>query len=175
MYLESLTDVNNGKKNWASNVKRLLYTYGFGYIWEMQDSVTDGNLFIQCFKQRVIDCFLQNWRGEIDTSDKLVVYKHVKFDFGYEKYLDLLSKSQRHYVTKLRTSTIASVLKQGGMVITEWIEPIDFARCVILGRLKMNTTSFLGVPNIEHLENVIFRILYFSAKYVQTCSVVTIK
>lgn len=47
----SVEDVNLGKKKRAFKVKMLLYNYGFGYMWEAQDSITDGNLFVQYFKQ----------------------------------------------------------------------------------------------------------------------------
>ena len=31
-----LNDAENGDKNWASNVKDLLNSHGFTYIWERQ-------------------------------------------------------------------------------------------------------------------------------------------
>jgi hypothetical protein len=41
---------NVGKKNWATSVKNLLYTYGFGFVWLSQE-IVDINLFICQFKQ----------------------------------------------------------------------------------------------------------------------------
>ena len=49
-------DCNNGKKNWESNVKRMLNEYGFSHVWDFPSSV-NFNVFIKIFKQRVIDCF----------------------------------------------------------------------------------------------------------------------
>ena len=54
--LKSLSDA--GKITWATQVKNLLYKYGFGYVWEA-NTVGDMNVFIKKFKQRLIDCCQQ--------------------------------------------------------------------------------------------------------------------
>lgn len=104
VYKELLNDAIHGKKNWAYKLKVLLENYGYGYLWEIQDSIIDGNSLIPCFKQRVIDCFLQEWRSDIGSKPVLLVYKHIKENFEYEPYLDLLNISQRLFITRMRTS-----------------------------------------------------------------------
>ena len=58
----TLEDVLNGQQNWTGNVKRLLEEFGFANVWLNPDSI---NLctFPSVFKQRLIDCFIQKWRG----------------------------------------------------------------------------------------------------------------
>ena len=47
-----------GKTNWVSNVRLLLQSNGFGYVWKNQ-SVTNPHSFISVFTQRLKDKFIQ--------------------------------------------------------------------------------------------------------------------
>ncbi len=58
IYKSSVNDATNGKKNWVSRFKDLLYTFGFGESWENQQNINHSE-FVCMFKQRVIDCFIQ--------------------------------------------------------------------------------------------------------------------
>ena len=49
-----------GEKNWVSNVKKLLYDFGFNYVFDNQIVVNEV-VFLSMFKQRILDCFLQEW------------------------------------------------------------------------------------------------------------------
>ena len=84
LMLKSLDDV--GRKNWATSVKNLLFLYGFGNVWISQE-VGNANQFIRCFKQRLIDCFKQNWHGNINESGRCFHYKHYKSLLNTEQYL----------------------------------------------------------------------------------------
>ena len=65
-----------GKPNWASNVCLLLYKHGFGYVWEA-DTIGDASRFINLFRQRLADCFTQQWHSEVEESPK-ALHKHLK-------------------------------------------------------------------------------------------------
>ena len=60
---------------WASKVEEILFTYGFGYAW-VYENIGDGNNFMTLFKQRLIDCSKQNWRRQIDNSNKAHYYRY---------------------------------------------------------------------------------------------------
>ena len=75
-----------GRVNWATSVKNLLYRYGFGYAWIYQD-IGNVNLFLTIFKQRIIDCMLQNWSEKVNDSPRCDTYKHFKSLLEPEKYL----------------------------------------------------------------------------------------
>ena len=51
--------MKQARQNWASNVRVVLNTYGFGYVWLSQD-IGDIGLFISQFKVRLIDCMSQS-------------------------------------------------------------------------------------------------------------------
>ena len=76
----------NGQINWATNVKKMLFCYGFGFVWISID-VGDTDAFISQFKQRIMDCTSQNWFEDIATSGRCRLYKHFKTLLNIERYL----------------------------------------------------------------------------------------
>ena len=78
-----------GRRTLASNIKELLFTYGFGYVWIAQGVGNESN-FIQLFKTRIKDYFLQRWSSGLDNSSQAFVhYKHFKSHLYSELYLDI--------------------------------------------------------------------------------------
>ena len=75
-----------GRQNWASKVRVLLYTYGFGYVWISQD-IEDIGLFITQFKVRLIDCMTQKWHSNIIESTRRDTYREFKPQLNIETYL----------------------------------------------------------------------------------------
>ena len=68
------------------SIQDLLFSHGYGYIWENPLSVCP-HVFYNAFKQRLIDNFPQTWRADLDNYQKLTLYKHFKCNFEYEQYL----------------------------------------------------------------------------------------
>jgi len=66
---------NLGFCNWVSDVKKCLYSNGFGYIWESQH-VDNQSLFIANFVQRLNDQYTQSWVEKCSNTSKLCYYKH---------------------------------------------------------------------------------------------------
>jgi hypothetical protein len=96
--------LNKGCKNWVYNVKDMLCSNGFGYVWDNPGSVKSKEFLLE-FKTRMIDCFKQKWLSDIHSSPSLDFYTHIKSALEYEPYLDSVSSvSQRSLVTKLRIS-----------------------------------------------------------------------
>ena len=57
--------------------------------------------FLCEFKNRVIDCFKQEWFRSLQ-SPVLMLYKEYKLNFEYETYLDIIPRSLRFYFSRLR-------------------------------------------------------------------------
>ena len=55
---------NSGKTSWASQVRKVLYSFGFGFVWENQGAQNQHD-FVKVFKQRLIDCHAQNWHEHV--------------------------------------------------------------------------------------------------------------
>ncbi|CAC5403534.1 unnamed protein product [Mytilus coruscus] len=67
----------HGRINWCSKVQGLLFSNGFGVVWENQ-GVGDTRLFMNLFKQRLKDINLQTWSDYIGNSSKCAFYSKVK-------------------------------------------------------------------------------------------------
>jgi hypothetical protein len=70
--LKDLDDA--GRRTWASHIRELLFSYGFGYVWFAQGVGHEDN-FIHLFKTRLQDCYLQVWKSKIDNSPKALHYR----------------------------------------------------------------------------------------------------
>ena len=112
VYKLSLEDCNHGYKNWVHRVKNLLDNYGFSHVFYNPNPIYLEK-FPCIFKQRVIDCFIQDWYRSIESSAALEEYKHFKNHFGYEPYLDILSNNYRFFLTRMRLSSHSLRIQTG--------------------------------------------------------------
>jgi len=80
VYKISYKDCIKGKKDWVSNVKKLMYDYGFNYVFDNQTVVIEV-VFLSMFKQKIIDCFLQEWYTTKYNSSTFIHFHHVKDRF----------------------------------------------------------------------------------------------
>jgi hypothetical protein len=91
-------------RNWATDVKDLLFSLGLGYVWINQE-VCDVNSFVSTVKQRLQDICVQTLRSTINTSSKARFYKCLNVNFKLQDYLTLLpEKKYAVTLTKLRIS-----------------------------------------------------------------------
>ena len=67
VYTCLMDDLDNGKMNWAGNVRTMLCENGFQYVWENPLCVQE-KYFVNLFRQRLIDSFVQKWNGELRES-----------------------------------------------------------------------------------------------------------
>ena len=84
LMLKRLDDDN--RHTYASEVRNLLFSYGYGYVWIAQD-VGDINLFILGFKQRLKDSLHQEWHNSLSNSGKGQFYTQFKSLLNVEFYL----------------------------------------------------------------------------------------
>ena len=75
--------------------------------------INDGKLFPRIFKQRLIDNYVQDWHGNIENNNVLDLYKNCKTNLSYEIYLDLLPRSLRMYISKIRLSAHSLRIQTG--------------------------------------------------------------
>jgi len=87
-----------GEKTWAGHVKSLLDKHGFSNVW-LNQGVQNEKLFLKIFKQRVLDCYCQQWMSKLNGSERFVVYRSFKSSLHPELYLNHLtiSKFRRYY------------------------------------------------------------------------------
>jgi hypothetical protein len=78
------------KYSWFSTVKHCLDIFGFSEVW-MSDGVGDVKLFLRAFKNRMIDCYKQDWSAKLSDSDRFATYRSFKSLLQPEKYLQDLT------------------------------------------------------------------------------------
>ena len=71
-----------GVTNWASCLKHILYSNGFGCVWERQ-SVINERKFINSLVQRLKDQHIQQWFASIHRNS-LDIYIYIGFKTVYE-------------------------------------------------------------------------------------------
>ena len=102
-----------GRKTWATHVKNLLFTYGFGYVWIIQD-VGDENQFLRAFKNRLADCYLQKMKGDIIESPKGRYFQHFSSLLNVERYLSInLCYKFRKVLSNFRCSCHSLMIEKG--------------------------------------------------------------
>ena len=115
LYLMLLQLENAGKikGNWASDVKSMLYRYGFHYVW-LHQGVGNHVLFLKEFVQRVQDNYIQEWQSSISSYSKLDFYCRFKIIFEPERYIEVIKNKQyMQYLCKLRTSSHCLEIEYG--------------------------------------------------------------
>ena len=99
---------SKNKNNWVSHVGFTLYQYGFGFVWENQ-GVCDVNNFICEFRQRLVDCFLQEWHSDMVSRDRLAFYSSLKQSHSLADYLCIIKKAVlRRNLIRLRLASVSS-------------------------------------------------------------------
>ena len=77
-----------GKNNWFSKVRLTLFRFGFRCVWQ-NNGVQAINVFVRCFKQRLIDNRWQDWNSRIDASDRFSFYRQFKTNHVQATYLSV--------------------------------------------------------------------------------------
>ena len=86
-----------GKQCWASKVRNMLCSSGFGLVW-LQQGVGDVKMFISVFRQRLCDMFIQEWSSTIENRDRYIQYRSIKTVFEPELFVTTLVKFQMRTV-----------------------------------------------------------------------------
>ena len=82
--LENMSE--KGIDTWASHIRNMLYTYGFGHVWLFRN-VGSVSQFCNVFRVRLYDNFKQNWHYKLNSSTHFQCYSSFKSLFMHELYL----------------------------------------------------------------------------------------
>lgn len=85
-----LTGQTSEKHSWAYLVKNCFDSFGFSEVW-LNGGVGNEKLFLKCFRQRIIDCFLQEWSAKLRDSERYCIYKTFKSSLTRELYFSQLT------------------------------------------------------------------------------------
>lgn len=89
-------EVDHSIVNWASQVRDLLNSLGYGHVWLYQ-GVANAKLFLNEFQQRVYDNALQNWNNSVRNSSQSLMYRNLKPTMEYSPYLKIIAQPKYRY------------------------------------------------------------------------------
>lgn len=148
------------RMSWASYVKNILETYGFSEVWLYQ-GVANISYFINIFKQRIKDCYVQNWHMEINNSTKASTYIFFA-EFSFKMYLDTVSiQKYRIAMTRLRVSSHRLEVETG-----RWHKPnpvpVNERKCKYCHKLEDEFHFVLECPLYTELRNTYIRPFFWT-------------
>ena len=109
--LKGLDDI--GRTTWATHIKRVIYQYGFGYVW-IANEVGNRAEFLRICTNRLKDCATQELFGNVASSPKALTYKLYKSALTPETYLSLsLSFVQKRVLSNFRCSSHSLMIEKG--------------------------------------------------------------
>ena len=105
--------INTDEKNWMSELRKILFENGFGYVWNNQ-GVLNEKSFLTIFERRLKDVYIQNWYETISNSSKLESYRQYKLSYTPARFLDVLKlRKFRYYFSSFRCSSHDLEIERG--------------------------------------------------------------
>ncbi len=102
-----------GRQNWATEIRTILFSFGFGFVW-MEQGVGDVGHFCRELKQRFSDCASQQWSVQVRMNGRLSLYEDCKNQLQIEKYLLCVSPIRNiGCIARLRCSAHALMIEKG--------------------------------------------------------------
>ena len=103
----------NGRNNWATGIKQVLTTCGFGFVWDNQ-GVPNVKEFMKSLETRLKDCDIQEWTASKFNISKLRYYNMYKTVFEIEPYLlSKMSRKHKKVLAKFRMANHVLEIEKG--------------------------------------------------------------
>ena len=114
----TLVEDNNSSPqtvNWVSLLKKVLNENGLGYFWNLQNElVEDKTSYLNIFKDRLQDIYLQNFDCDLRNLSENRLYKHIEHDFYGKDYLNIIKHNHlRIALTRLRLGSHNFMVERG--------------------------------------------------------------
>ena len=104
---------NCGKLTWASHIRNLLFSHGYGFIW-LNQTVGNVDLFLHNFRDQAVCMYKQEWHYVLtNSSDRIPIWPLSLF-FSQKKYLSFtMSRNLRSCFTRLRLGLLDIKINEG--------------------------------------------------------------
>ena len=88
---------------WFTYISTLLHLSGMSFIWTLQ--AFPNVAWLKLSYWRILkDQFLQTWSADLHSSAECTIYRIIKEDLSFERYLTVLPKKWAKFLTKFRCS-----------------------------------------------------------------------
>lgn len=101
-----------GRRNWASNVRDLLFELGLNNYWFSQDI---SHISVPLMIQRLHDQYQQCWHNSVILTSKLHFYAKYKTTMNIATYLSLSNHNSRRLIALIRSGTCKIEIENGRM------------------------------------------------------------
>ena len=128
---------------WVTMVKDLLIKCGLDDYWNQQKVECNG-CFERIVELKVYGGYKRKWREDVVASTDGRIYRYIKNDFRFEKYLEISDSRLRHAISKIRLSSHLFYIERG-----RWSRPqIDRVNrvCDVCGVLEDEKHCLLECP-----------------------------
>ena len=132
-------------QGWATNLKRCLEQNGYADRW-IYENTNNMNSFIKRFKQRLIDCFKQNWHDKLMNSDRFASYRIFKNTHQREDYLKYIQIAKfRKTLSRLRLGIVEL------HVNNRFLNPEATTECPFCANQESEIHFLLNCPSYNNL------------------------
>ena len=114
----------------------------------MNQVVDDENLFLTKFKERMYDMYLQEWLAQVELTSDNRLFKHIKYKFEFESYLELNNHSMRVSIAKIRLSSNIFYIERG-----RWGQnrvPVEERRCNVCNEIEDEYHCLIKCPHFNN-------------------------
>ena len=95
----------SGHQCWTNKIVNILKKYNLSEYWYDEESITDCDLFIRAFKEKVYSSYIEEWKKRLYEFPILRSYVTFKHEFKSEKYLEIIkNRKLRKLYAKFRLS-----------------------------------------------------------------------
>ena len=101
--LYNMCENNTFKSNWLHFICQTLNENGFGYIWYSQAENVKAISLKSLLYERLTLQFKQLWSTTMIESSKCILYKEIKSELVFEKYLLIIPINLLCHLVKFRT------------------------------------------------------------------------
>jgi hypothetical protein len=138
-----------GTSTWVTSTRSILFRFGFGIVWICQ-GVGNQVCFIREFKQRLVDCFSQEWHDKISTSERFEHYREFKQTLEVEQYLSLIMlKYYRDAVVRFRLGVNYLACNKN-----RYSANVQLRTCPLCGTAEEDEVHFIfNCPDLKQLRN----------------------
>ena len=146
--LVELERTKPGQVTWVKLVKDLLKKCGLEEYWETQ-KVECKNTFVRLAKSKVYECYRREWRTNVQESTDGRLFRFIKDDFKFERYLNMNDSRLRVAITKIRLSSHLFFIERG-----RWNKPRKIDRvnrvCDVCNVIEDEKHCLLDCPKFEN-------------------------
>ena len=155
-------DLLPNKISWATLVRNLLSTLGFHDVWLAQ-SVGNVNVFLNVFKQRLNDTFIQNWHERLNSSNRALFFRSIISTFEYQFYLYCIDEIKyKTALTRLISSSHNLKIETGRWHKPRKI-PLENRLCVSCNKIEDEYHFILECINYTALRKIYIKKYYWSS------------